>query len=318
MAVHTKFTKEDFNKITSDYDLGTFNNSKDFIDGTVQTNILLETTKGKYVLRYYEFRSEEYVLFEVNILKYFNQKNYPCAMPIENNHRKLIGNYKSKPYAIFEYIEGDHIKKPNPKQYDELVKHLAKLHIISKGYKPKYWESREGHDKKYCWETSQIEVKKFKSKTKEKEKLEWLKKELDKLEFPNSIPKGVCHCDFDISNLKFKDNKLTGVLDFDDACYTYLIYDVAALIYYWAWLREKEFDFTKARYLLEEYMKHRNLSQSEKKHIYDALKTVVFTYMAWLFYDGEKNNFINKSKERINWLNDIGREEFYRKLFLHK
>ena len=67
--------------------------------------------------------------------------------------------------------------------------------------------------------------------------------ELDKLEFPNSIPKGVCHCDFDISNLKFEGNKLIGVLDFDDACYTYLIYDVATLMYYWAWLREDEFDY---------------------------------------------------------------------------
>ena len=315
MAVHTKFTKEDFENILSNYDLGTFQNSKDLIDGTVQTNVLIKTTKGKFVLRYYEFRSEEYVLFEVNILDYFSKKNYPCAMPIGNNDRKLIGIYNSKPYAIFEYVEGEHIKKPNAKQYNEIVKHLAKLHDISKGYKPKYWEVREGHDKEYCWETSQIEAKKFKSKTKGKDRLQWMEIELDKLQFPNSIPKGVCHCDFDISNLKFKGNKLIGVLDFDDACYTYLIYDVAALIYYWAWLREEEFDFAKARYLLSEYMKHRRLNESEEKHIYDALKMVVFTYMAWLFYDGEKNNFINESKDRIKWLNDIGREEFYRKLF---
>ena len=315
MAVHTKFTKEDFENILSNYDLGTFQNSKDLIDGTVQTNVLIKTTKGKFVLRYYEFRSEEYVLFEVNILDYFSKKNYPCAIPIENNNRKLIDKYNSKPYAIFEYVEGEHIKNPNSEQYSEIVKHLAKLHDISKGYKPRYWEIREGHDKKYCWETSQIEAKKFKSKTKGKERLQWMETELDKLEFPNSIPKGVCHCDFDISNLKFKGNRLIGVLDFDDACYTHLIYDVATLIYYWAWLREEEFDFAKARYLLSEYMKYRRLNESEKKHIYDALKMVVFTYMAWLFYDGEKNNFINESKDKINWLNDIGREEFYRKLF---
>jgi len=315
MAVHTKFTKEDFEKIISNYDLGKFKNSKDFKDGAVQTNILIETTKGRFVLRYYEHRAERYVLFEVNILNYFNNHNYPCAMPIINIHGELICQYKSKPYAIFEFVEGEHIKKPNQEQYKELVKYLAKLHQISKGYKPKYWDVRESHDEEYCWETSKIEDKRFKSKSKKENRLKWLRSELNKLKFPNSIPKGVCHCDYDISNLKFKGNKLVGVLDFDDACYTHIIFDVATLVYYWAWLREEKFDFQKARYLLKQYMKYRKMSKVEQKHIYDSLKMVVFTYIAWLFYDGEKNNFFKKAKDKIDWLNEIGREEFYKELF---
>ena len=129
-------------------------------------------------------------------------------MPIRNIHGELIGKYNSKPYAIFEFAEGEHIKKPNQEQYKELVKYLAKLHQISKGYKPKYWEVRESHDKNYCWETSKIEAKRFKSKSKGNERLKWLRTELDKLKFPKSIQKGVCHCDYDISNIKFKGNKL--------------------------------------------------------------------------------------------------------------
>ena len=316
MAVHTKFEKEDFEKIISKYDLGKFKNSKGFKEGVVQTNILIETTMGKFVLRYYEHRSEKYVLFEVNILDYFNKNNYPCAMPIRNIHGELIGKYRSKPYAIFEFVEGEHIKRPNPEQYKELVKYLAKLHQISKGYKSKYWEVREGHDKNYCWKKSRIEARRFKSKSKGKERLEWLRGELDKLKFPNSIPKGVCHCDYDLSNLKFKGDKLVGVLDFDDACYTYIILDVAALVYYLAWLREEKFDFQKARYLLRQYMRYRKMSKLEQKHIYDSLKMVILTYTAWLFYEGEKNNFFNRARDKVGWLNSIGREEFYNKLFL--
>lgn len=315
MVVNTKFTKKDFEKILPNYDLGRYKNSKDFGHGAVQTNILLETTKGKFALRYYEHRSVKYVLFEVNILNYFNKHNYPCAIPIRNIHGELIGKYKSKPYAIFEFVEGKHIKKPNKEQYKELVKFLAKLHQISKRYKPKYWEGRESHDEKYCWETSKIEAKRFQSKSKGKERLEWLRRELDKLKFPNSIPKGVCHCDYDVSNLKFKGNKLIGVLDFDDACYTHIIFDVATLVYYWCWMREEKFDFQKARYLLKNYIKYRKMSKVEQKHLYDSLKMVIFTYMAWLFYDGENKNYFRKAKGRIGWLNSIGREGFYKELF---
>jgi len=312
----TRFDNREIQNILQDYDLGILQNSKEFKEGAVQTNILLQTTKGKYVLRYYENRSKEYVLFEVDILHYFHERKYPCALPIRNIHGSFIGNLYEKPYSIFEYIEGKHIKKPNSQQYKELVKYLAKLHNLSKGYRPRYWEFRQSHDKQYCWDTSKIEAKRFGSKSKAKERLNWLKNELNKLSFPNSIPKGVVHCDYDIANIKFKGNKLSGVLDFDDACYTYLIYDIASLIYYWCWVRVGKLNFQKARNLLKNYSRYRKLSYAEKQHIFDALKMVSLTYVTWFFYEKYKGkDILKKSKLELNELDQIGKEEFYNRLF---
>ena len=113
MVTKTKFTKEELNNILANYNLGKLKNSKTFKEGFVQTNILLNTTKGKFVLRYYEQRSKKYVLFEANILYYFYDHKYPCPTPIRNVHGNFIGKYKKKYYTIFDFVEGKHIKKPN-------------------------------------------------------------------------------------------------------------------------------------------------------------------------------------------------------------
>lgn len=86
MAVKTTFSKKDFSKILSSYDLGEYKKFKSFKLGAVQTNLLLETTKGKFVFRYYESRPEKYALFEVNILRYLSRRSYPCPAPIRNIH----------------------------------------------------------------------------------------------------------------------------------------------------------------------------------------------------------------------------------------
>ena len=96
MAVKTIFTDEKLKKIVSDYNIGEFIKSKPFKAGYVQTNILIVTKKGKYVLRYYENRSKESVAFEADLLKYLGEHGYPCAMPIKNN-KGLCTFIKSQP-----------------------------------------------------------------------------------------------------------------------------------------------------------------------------------------------------------------------------
>src|SRR3989338_7635384 len=100
MTNKTTFSKIDFNNILIHYNLGAVRKFSTFKLGTVQTNVLLETTKGKFVLRYYETRSEKYAFFEVNLLEHLAKKMYPCPAPIRNVRGMLLGKYNKKPFAI--------------------------------------------------------------------------------------------------------------------------------------------------------------------------------------------------------------------------
>ncbi len=315
MAAKTRLTKKEIERILMDYDIGRLRSSKPFKEGFVQTNILLNTTKGKYVLRHYENRSRRYVLFEANVLHYFHQHKYPCAIPIRNIHGDFIGKHK-KYFAIFNYIKGKHIRKPNKKQYHELGKYLAKLHNLSQGYKPDHWEFREAKDRKFCLDAAKVEAKRFGSRAKAKERMNIFRREMAKVKLPGSLPKGVCHGDYDIANLKFNGDRLVGVLDFDDACYNHLIFDVGNYIYYWAWMREGKFNFARARSLLRDYQKYRPLSDIEKRYLFDGIKMVIFTYIGWFLYEKWNNEdvFI-KCTKRLEFLDSIGRLEFCKRLF---
>ncbi len=309
MAVKTTFSKEDFSKILSNYDLGRIKKFKPFKLGAVQTNLLIETEKDKFVFRYYESRPENYALFEVNVLQYLVKRSYSCPAPIRNIHGGFIGKYKNKPFALFEFMEGEHRKRVNPKS---IAQAIGKLHKITIGYKPEYSEARDTYDPKSCWKNAISNSKKIKSKSETKKRLDWLKIELEKLKLPKNLPAGVCHCDTHPSNFLYKNGQVSAVLDFDDASHVYLLYDIANMIYFWAWPHKKEIIFRRAKDLLKEYEKYRKLTDIEKNHLYDLLKMVIFMSIGW-FIHVDDDFFWEKKK--IEFLNSIDRKEFYKKIF---
>ena len=113
MAVKTPFTHEDFVNILSEYDLGELIHSEAIKQGTVQTNFFIQTTKGKFVFRYYENRSKESVIFESHLLAYLTEHHYPCPTQLKNIQETYVGRHCNKPYVIFEFIEGQHIEHPS-------------------------------------------------------------------------------------------------------------------------------------------------------------------------------------------------------------
>jgi homoserine kinase type II len=310
MAVKTLFSTEDFQQILAEYDLGEFKDSSPFKTGAVQTNILLETSKGKAVFRYYESRSENYARFEMNVLAYLTQHDYPCPAPIKNVWGEYVGELHGKPFGLLEFLEGEHgDSEDNGKQIAET---LGNLHALTLGYKPDYAEARDTYDPTSCWNNALTNSKKMTSESEADKRLSWLRSELDKLEFPDTLPKGVCHCDTHPSNFLYKEDKLVAVLDFDDAAYVYLLYDIANMLFFWAWPDKGDINFADARDLLNEYQKYRILTVGEKKHLFDVLHMVNFMGIAWFIHDDAD---FHNSRRKTEFLNNIGREAFYNRIF---
>jgi len=230
MVVKTKFTKKNLIEILSNYSLGNFIDLKPIAKGSVETNYILKTTKGKFIFRYYdEHRSKESVLFEVNLIKYLRNKDYPCPDIFENRRGKFIGIYNNKPYIIFEFVEGKHIKNPNKSQKHQLIEKVAELHNVTKYYNPINKKYRLNYSIETCRKLARKESKKINSIS-SKEKLKWYERELSKLDLPMCLPKGICHCDFHFSNILFKNGNFNALIDFDDANYTYTTFDLICLI----------------------------------------------------------------------------------------
>ena len=307
MSVKTTISENDFPKILADYDLGEYQSFKTFANGAGQTTLLLETNKGKSVLRYYENRLQKHVSFEVQLFNYLRDKNFPVPAIVKNRSGEFSSTYKEKPYIIIEFIEGEHGKNPNDffdmAEAAEVIRIVAQLHNLTKNYNPEYFKDREVFDMGYCWRGFE---KKHKHLV-ETEKGKWFKNELEKLEFPASLPKGLCHADLNYGNFLFRNGKIVAVLDFDMSFYTYLIYDIASLIYWWSWPPQKNLVKNQSAQIITEYSKSRELSVEERTHIYDALKLIILLGISW----SEEGDF-EKEKVKIELLNSVGREKFLR------
>lgn len=311
MSVKTEFSKNDLAKILSSYNLGEYKNIEPFTGGTVQTNLLLETTKGKFVFRYYENRSKDSVLFECNLMKYLKDRNYPCPALFRNKNGTFVTIYNKKPCVFFEFIEGQHIETPDENQKKQIIKQVAKLQNLTRNYRPLYKKYRWNYSIELCRALARKEAI---DRANLAEKLKWFENELDKLKLPKYLPKGICHCDFHFSNMLFKDNKFNALLDFDDANHTFLMFDLVNLIDYWAWPHNKTLDFHEARKILTEYADYRPLNSNEKKHFYDLYKLQILIDCVWFFARGNAEDFYEKRK--IDYLNSMGRDNFYHKFFV--
>jgi homoserine kinase type II len=310
MTKKTFLSENDISEILSQYVLGEYAGFKEFANGAGQITVLLLTSKGKYVLRYYENRTEKHVLFEVHLFNYLKDNNYPVPGIIKTSSGGFYGRHNDKFFIVIEYIDAEHLKNPNDnfdeEQASKVVEIVAQLHTITKDYNPEYFKDREEFNAGYAWRMYQ----KIPREIQKEERAKWFKNELDNLEFPVTLPKGICHADLNYGNFLFRDGKIAAVLDFDMSSYTYVIYDIASLIYWWAFPPKSGFKEKEASFIINVYSKYRELSEPEKTHIFDALKLIILLGISW----SEEGDF-EDSKRAIETLNKLGRDGLYAKLF---
>lgn len=311
MAVKTEFSRAKFAEILSHYDLGDFHDAEPVSKGTVQTNFFIQTSKGRFVFRCYENRSREMVLFECDVIRYLVGRQYPCPAAIQDRSGAVVG-MQGKPYVIFEYVEGYHIEKPGASERQQLIQKAAELHNITEGYQPIHVGQRLNFNAGLCREFAGKAAASLNTESAWK-KLAWLEDQLSKLELPDSLRKGICHCDWHFENVLFRDGEFKALLDFDHANYTFLILDLVGLIEIFAWPFDGWFDAGAAREVAQSYMRFRALNADEQKHLFDAYKLSILIDCVWYFARGDAADFYEKRK--IDYLDGMGREGFGAQLF---
>ena len=306
----TSFSNEALIDIVATYDLGRFISSMPFEQGNDQTNLLVVTENGKFAFRYYEKRSVEYVKFEIELLDFLSGRQFPCPVPVVNKNGEVIGDYQGKPFALFTYMQGEHSDDEN--NFRAVARSAGKLHSLTLGYEPGFAEAREAYDAESCWASARKNAAAMTSREEAGRRLDWLRGELDGLHLPDSLPKGICHGDTNPSNFLYVDGRISAVLDFDQASYTYLLYDVANLIYWWSLPNMGELDMGKTRVLVAKYQEVRRLNEDERAYLFDMLKLVILVGVGWFIHDDD--DFAN-CKRKVAALNVLGRDTFHDALF---
>ena len=265
MAVYTKLSENNLKDFFSKYKLGKLLNYKEIKEGIENTNYFIQTEKGKFILTVYEKRVEEKDLpFFISLMKNLFDKRFPSPEPIINKNGNYISNILEKKAAVVSFLQGSSKKNLNSINCNQIGTYAAKLHSITKNLSGK----RENKLSVASWRKIYNRVKKDCSKI--HPNLEnIIEKNLEEVEknWPKNIPSGIIHADLFPDNIFFKEDKLSGIIDFYFACHDFYAFEIAICLNALCFEGQKEnlsFNVTKAKKFIDGYSNIRKLNQNEK------------------------------------------------------
>jgi homoserine kinase type II len=263
MAVYTDVAADELAAFLARYDIGELLSYKGIAEGVENTNFLLHTSRGSFILTLYEKRVEKDDLpFFLALMSHLASRGISCPQPVKMRDGTMLGTLAGRPAAIIDFLEGIWPRKPNVAQCAGIGEGLAKLHLAGmdftmpranalsvSGWRPLFDAAAPRADEVQHGLRDLIAV------------------ELDYLEsgvWPKDLPQGVIHADLFNDNAFFLGDKLSGIIDFTFACNDMLAYDVAICLNAWCFEADHSFNVTKARAFLSAYEQVRKLSEAEQ------------------------------------------------------
>jgi len=268
MAVYTKLSKDNLEDFFSKYALGKLLNYAEIKDGIENTNYFIQTEKGKFILTLYEKRVEEKDLpFFISLMRNLYDKNFPSPEPIINKNGNYISEVLGKKAAVVSFLEGASKKKLSAKNCYDIGINTAKLHSITKSLAGK----RENKLSVSSWREIYNKVKNDCFKI-HPNLISIIEKNLDEIEknWPKDIPSGIIHADLFPDNIFFKDEKLSGIIDYYFSCFDFYAFEIAICLNALCFEGENEnlsFNVTKAKKFIQGYSEIRKLSDKEKQYL---------------------------------------------------
>jgi homoserine kinase type II len=261
MAVYTDVTDEEINEFLAGYDLGTLLSYKGIAEGVENSNFLLHTSKGYFILTLYEKRVAAADLpFFLNLMEHLAARGITCPQPVRSRGGEALGRLAKRPAAIVTFLDGVWIRRPSAAHCGAVGTALAELHLGGADFAMTRRNGLSVEGWRPLFETAAARADTVASGLRDTIATELLRLESD---WPRNLPQGVIHADLFPDNVFFIGDRLSGLIDFYFACTDALAYDVAVCLNAWCFEPDLSYNMTKGRALLYGYMRKRPLSAPE-------------------------------------------------------
>jgi len=263
MAVYTDVAADELAEFLSLYDIGELLSYKGIAEGVENSNFLLHTTAGSFILTLYEKRVAKGDLpFFIGLMTHLASHGINCPQPVKNRQGEALGMLAGRPAAIITFLEGIWPRKPNATHCTGVGAVLAKMHLAGGDFSMARANALSVAGWRPLFDAAAARADELQHGLRD-----FIAAELDYLEggvWPRDLPQGVIHADLFPDNVFFLGEKLSGVIDFTFACHDMLAYDVAICLNAWCFESDHSFNVTKARAFLGAYARERRLSEAEQ------------------------------------------------------
>lgn len=261
MAVYTEVSDQDLAAFLAQYDLGAVEALKGIAEGVENSNYLLQTARGIYILTLYEKRvARDDLPFFLGLMDHLARQGFSCPVPIAGKDGRALRELCGRPAAIVSFLSGMWPRRIERAHCALLGDGMARLHLAGLSFEMKRANALGPGGWRGLYEACDSRADEVSA-----DLTSLLAAELDFLEqnWPETLPVGVIHADLFPDNVFFLGGKLSGVIDFYFACNDFLAYDIAICLNAWCFENDGSFNATNAKALLSSYRKRRALDEAE-------------------------------------------------------
>jgi homoserine kinase type II len=291
------------------YAIGALTSCKGIAEGVENSNYLVHTEAGHYILTLYEKRvAPQDLPYFLALMEHLAARGITCPVPVHDREGRTLRELAGRRAALITFLDGVSVRRPGIEHCALLGEALGRFHLAGEGFAltranslslsgwlPLNAAIGSGADQIIPGLAQEIE------------------QELDHLKhtWPAGLPAGVIHADLFPDNVFFLGPRLSGLIDFYFACNDMLAYDVAVCLNAWCFEADASFNITKARALLQAYEGVRPLRALELDSLPTLARGAAMRFLLTRSYD---------------WLNTEGAalvkpkhpSEYLRKLRFHQ
>lgn len=283
MAVYTDVNEAELEAFLRHYPVGDLMSYKGIAEGTENSNFLLHTSTGSYILTLYEKRVDRSDLpFFLGLMRHLARKGISCPLPVEGTDGQIVRELAGRPAVIITFLEGMWLRRPQAHHCREVGKALAAMHLAGGDFDMR----RPNALGLAGWETLWAAAR---GRADEVEP--GLEAEVDadftrlRANWPDGLPSGIIHADLFPDNVFFLGPKLSGLIDFYFACDDLYAYDLATCLNAWCFEKDFSFNLTKGSALLAGYQSVRPLLPAEKAALPTLAHGSALRFMLTRLYD---------------------------------
>jgi len=310
MAVYTKINKRHISNINKKFEVEKIIKFKGIKQGIENTNYLLKSKNKKFILTIFEKRvSKKEIPFFMKLMDQLNNSKINCPKPLKNLNGNYLIKIKNKTACIVSFLNGKDKKILNLKNCYDIGKLIAQIHLCTKKINLYRKNSMGIKNLNPLLNSIKFKSKKFTNI----EKFLKINFKNIKKKWPKKLPNGIIHGDLFIDNIFFKNNKLSGIIDFYFAANDYFMYEIAICVNALCFdkINSKfKLNTKKVRNLIKGYENVKKISLKEKKSLNILCRGAAMRYFLTRLYD-----YTNTPKTALIKIKDP--REYYQKLVIH-
>ena len=307
MTVYTQINRKELERLVALYDIGPIIDFEGLIEGQANSNFKLTTRTGNYILSICDEKNLGEVEQLAGLLIYLEESGFNTTRVLKSKNGDLVVRHRDKPAFLKYFLKGSIPDEISENKARRLGREIACLHQI---------KSPPGLPSKFAYGLECFDE--LINSCIDSEYRLWLKGKLECIEKAISpeLPKSLVHGDIFYDNTLFNDDELVAIIDFEEACNYYRIFDLG-MCAVGSCTDKDGLDFGRTRSLVEGYNEVVKLQELEKKSfqafiIYAATAASFWRFRQYnlLIPDHEKSKTYTQMKLIADQLHAMPPNEF--------